>query len=67
MEGLTGKFTLMIELGNDGMKSREDVADAILVASYQLTGSRERGGLILDVNGNSVGHWRLIVRKEKET
>lgn len=63
------KFTLEIELGNDGMQTVDDVQDAIqaFVSSQTVTrnvaGNREfergDGGKIRDFNGNTVGKWEV--------
>jgi hypothetical protein len=50
-------FTLTIELGNDTMRTPEDVATVLTdTAEYmQKHGSWPRMLIIRDVNGNSVG------------
>ena len=57
-------FILTVELGNDAMRTHGDVANAI-VASLSRAAVRSgkhdmvkhEEGTVLDVNGNSVGHW----------
>jgi hypothetical protein len=65
------KFILEIELGNDAMKTPEDIGNALAEAEYSLThhGSvydRYRtdlenipDGVILDISGNTVGSYRV--------
>lgn len=60
------KFVVEIELGNDAMKTGNDVADAITrIASTirHLEGPDldpgARRGSIMDPNGNKVGVWRV--------
>ncbi len=56
------KFTLKIELGNDAMKYGSDLALALsdLAAKLErlpsLLGER---GKIADLNGNTVGEWKI--------
>ena len=47
-------FTLTIELGNDAMRSKRDVAKALEVVADRLR-SQVAEGKIRDVNGNTVG------------
>jgi len=50
------QFSLHIRLGNDGMRTREDVADVLhLACTLVLIGSDTAS--IRDVNGNTVGRW----------
>ena len=55
-------FTLNLELENDAMKSRRDVAAALRKVADRI-GQRDSDGAllveapILDVNGNTVGRW----------
>ena len=52
-------FTLKIELGNDAMQSREDIADALRSVAQQM----ENGGgvgHIMDANGNTVGKYETV-------
>lgn len=54
------KFTLEIELGNDAMSDRMDVAGALERVSHALAaapGTSEQG--IRDLNGATVGRWRF--------
>lgn len=69
------EFTLTITLGNEGMKSAQDVADALhAVSEYLPSGDsiypdphapideyiyRESSGALRDANGNTVGHWEF--------
>ena len=53
------KFTLKIELGNDAMLSRRDVARALRKVADRLRNEDRDDAKILDDNGNSVGEWEL--------
>ena len=57
-------FTLRINLGNDAMRSLDDVARALRAVATKLE-SRTKDlvyadatGVVLDDNGNRVGHWK---------
>ena len=54
------EFHMVIVLGNDAMKTAEDVVDAVrsVTDSVAFTGLRiGDSGAIRDANGNVVGHW----------
>ena len=51
-----GKFFIEIELGNDAMRSKRDVARALSEISSKLSLNKEYG-IVMDVNGNSCGCW----------
>ena len=51
-------FNLKIEMGNDAMQSREDVAEALRLVVDQLE-SGWGSGDIHDLNGNKVGSFKL--------
>lgn len=58
------KFMVEIELGNASMTTGNDVAQALEILAEQiedesLHSSSEWGGSIRDVNGNTVGNWRV--------
>ena len=57
------KFTLSIDLLNDGMKTPADVAHALREVAKGLrtmpASLATAGGKIRDVNGNTVGGWEL--------
>jgi len=61
------KFTLEIELGNDGMCTSSHVSAALNTVAKRIrandyvrsVGSDEVTRGIMDVNGNSVGSWTL--------
>jgi hypothetical protein len=60
-------FTLEIALGNEAMQTRQDVAGALRNVAYDLEHnppSREAEGTIRDLNGNTVGTWKLAVSAE---
>ena len=52
-------FTLFIKLGNDAMRTPEDVAAALEIVTAQVREEccQQRG--IYDLNGNRVGDWRF--------
>ena len=57
MYGHDKKLRLTLDLGNDAMQTPEEIADALhTVADSVLTHER---GVILDLNGNAVGVWRI--------
>jgi hypothetical protein len=58
------KFKLEISLGNDAMKSSEDIIGALKYVEAKL--QRNSEGKILDLNGNSVGKWEFVEEKEKK-
>ena len=51
-------FTLKIKLGNEAMQDELDVIEALTAVIHKLGGGLP-GGFILDVNGNTVGEWKL--------
>lgn len=54
------KFTVEITLGNAGMQSNDDVRRALEIVSREIVfGDARTRGDILDMNGESVGHYRL--------
>jgi hypothetical protein len=55
-------FVLRIRLGNAGMKTREDIAQALGLTSLNVEDGTTTGRAILDVNGNTVGSWALHER-----
>lgn len=55
-DGEDMKFTLEIEMGNEAMRSPEDVAKALRNVAHRLPGAMD-AGYILDENGNNVGEW----------
>ena len=54
-------FSLNIYLGNDGMKTPQDVARALQEVIRRLQGNDPTelcaAGSLYDINGNSVGKW----------
>lgn len=50
-------FKLEIELGNDAMQDREDVASALRKAAEKIEQTSAALGRIIDENGNTVGTW----------
>lgn len=52
------EFTLRIKMGNDAMKTPEDVSESLLAVANLLNfGAGSRSGEIIDLNGNKVGEW----------
>lgn len=59
---MKNQFTLTINLGNDAMKNRADVAKALIavagkVKPYPTDSNKAVCDKVFDVNGNSVGEW----------
>lgn len=60
------KFTVEIELGNDGMRTNADVAAALEALAQRLEdlgagwAPPQAEGTIMDGNGNTVGRWGTI-------
>jgi len=50
------QFRVRIDLGNDAMNTREDVASALQKIIDRLNSGIEEG-LVIDENGNRVGSW----------
>jgi hypothetical protein len=63
------KFKLTIELGNSAMLTYPDICRALIHTINRI--QRDRGGLpnqgdageIQDLNGNSVGRWRMTGKR----
>ncbi len=57
------KFTLEIELGNEGMRTDVDIRDALHKTAYKTSMSSipEAGddGPVYDYNGKTVGKWEV--------
>lgn len=60
------KFTLTIDLGNDAMQTSDDIGKALADISKTMRGDHTKvlhiegqGAKIRDVNGNTVGEWRV--------
>ena len=53
-------FELRVNLGNEAMQTREDVSEAVREVARQLRRSEVGGGVVLDVNGNTVGRWDFV-------
>lgn len=49
------EFTLRIKMGNEAIRDREDVANALNIVAVGVE-YLDRGS-ILDMNGNKVGEW----------
>jgi hypothetical protein len=52
------QFTLKIKLGNDAMKTRFDIANALNRVALNVVGAVDTAK-IYDANGNAVGEWKL--------
>lgn len=53
------KLKLEIDGGNDAMKRREHLVAELRAAADQIA-LGYAGDIIRDINGNSVGRWRLL-------
>lgn len=57
------KFTLTINLGNDAIRTGNDVADALqeTAINYLSNSDLRKGdsGRVMDKNGNNVGQWEV--------
>lgn len=56
---MSDEFVLRIEIGNDAMQGRYDVADALDKVVLELRGDNSDGKSIMDEYGNTVGSWEL--------
>lgn len=77
------KFTLEIEMGNDAMQSYKHLRTALKYVAFamairngpHLLGSNRdgqfprpgEGASVLDLNGNTVGHWAITEIQSGET
>lgn len=54
-------FVLKITLGNDAMKSADDIAEALRNAALRISyiGDCSTFGVVHDLNGNTVGGWEI--------
>lgn len=57
-------FKLEINLGNSDMNTTEDVMDALRRTANRLERTRDTEGTVFDRNGNSVGHFKTVTRRE---
>ena len=57
--GLQGTFTVTIALGNSGMSTTEEIADALHVIEHRVR-NEAREGNVSDLNGNTVGRFLLV-------
>lgn len=61
------KFTLTIELGNDAMKTYDDIASALIQLGKECldgevpddVADANNNGHVYDANGNRVGYWQV--------
>lgn len=71
---MDGKFTLEIDMGNDAMRTRRDLARTLkdlaeklktrgIKPTWAAPGKYTDSGGILDDNGNSVGQWLYTEEK----
>lgn len=59
------EFRLTITLGNDAMRTSQDVADALQQVRTKISGypsyfESDTSGTIKDANGNTVGTWEVV-------
>jgi hypothetical protein len=59
MEGREMQFKLKIKLGNAAMMDPADVAEALEETARKLRDEGFEDGNIRDVNGNTVGDWKV--------
>lgn len=52
-------FELKITLGNDAMKYRRHIGEALRKVGERIEWHHDTEGLIRDENGNKVGEWKL--------
>ena len=65
-------FKLEIATGNDAMTTASDVAELLEIqaqhlralGNIHLTNPHDFNKMLFDVNGNTVGHTKLITRKD---
>lgn len=59
-------FKLEITLGNDAMQTKGELCDALHRAAHRIAneGLSHSGKTIRDINGNGVGSYKLITRRE---
>lgn len=55
------RFTFTIELGNDAMLTRDDIAECLCKVAMNLVDGSRDTGCIRDRNGNAVGTWKIDV------
>lgn len=53
------QFTLKIELGNDAMRTNEDVAEALANVARVFDLTTPGDAPIFDRNGNTIGSWKV--------
>lgn len=61
---MADKFTLTINLGNEAMQTPQDIAEALRevvrrLDLHSLQGTEPITGKIRDLNGNTVGEWKI--------
>jgi hypothetical protein len=54
-----GKFKVEITVGDDAMRTPNDISKALREIANQLI-TAPKGGLVSDRNGNVVGRFRLV-------
>ena len=60
------RFKLEIQLGNDAMKTRRHIREALQSVRAQLVTRGPPAGIIRDVNGSSVGAWTFLPNSKSE-
>lgn len=58
--GFMPRFILEIELGNEAMKTSDDVVSALLHTAKSIDQTFDMTGKIHDDNGNTVGHYEVV-------
>lgn len=54
------RFVLEIEVGNDAMSSTDDIRNLLgQLAASDLPSAPDRLFMVRDINGNTVGHYRV--------
>ena len=56
---MTAQFKLKITLGNDAMRTGEDIAHALQEVADRVEQHDDTAGRIFDANGNTVGKWEV--------
>lgn len=59
------QFQLNIHLGNEAVQTGEDVARLLEQVALSVE-QQDYGRLIVDANGNTVGHWAYMGEEEEE-
>lgn len=64
---MKSKFELTIEMGNDAMRLRSHVSEALFKLAEDVANpSTRKTGKVIDANGNTVGSWKYTREPESE-